>query len=72
MGWLNYSGLWINLVFNPLHWIFELEFGGLGLRPWMNDEEDTEWFWCHMLFGPINFRIVIDNGKYANDDSDLD
>lgn len=63
MAWLKYSGCWINFVLNPYHWMFDFDFGGIGLGELVADEEDTEYFWVHGLFGPFNFRIVLDNGK---------
>lgn len=73
MGWLKYSGLWVNLVLNPFHWIFDLSFGGIGLGPllWDTEEEEIEFFWFHFCMGPINFRVVIDDGKHIQD-SDFD
>jgi len=74
MGWLKYSGVWINFVLNPYHWDFDFEFGGLGLPRLLQDDvhEDFEFFWLQMLFGPFNIRIVIDDGKQEPPDSHFD
>lgn len=64
MNWLKYSGLWVNFVLNPFHWLFDFDFGGIYFGELVADADDTEWFWVHGLFGPVNFRIVIDDGKH--------
>lgn len=65
INWLKYSGFWANFVLNPYHWMFDLDFGGTGINALLahTEEEDIEFFWCHLALGPINFRIVVDDGR---------
>ena len=59
MNWIKYSGLWITLIINPLHWQFS----------YLNNPTANEWPApnCneHILqILMFSFRLVIDNGDW--------
>ena len=72
MNWLKYTGCWFNFTVNPYHWIWDVDFGGHSFGDLVSDPEEREWFWVHVLLGPFNMRLVIDDGRYTEDDYDSD
>jgi len=54
-----YSGIWIGFVFNPAHWLFDLDtsIGG-------SDDEIKHIFKFNLTFGFVWVRIIIDNGEW--------
>jgi hypothetical protein len=55
--WLKYSGVWITVVVNPLHWQMQAE----TIRP---DELNPKLYGVVVNLGPIVIRIIIDNGSW--------
>ena len=55
-AYFRYSGVWMGLVFNPVHWIFDVNFS-------MLREEDCK-FSFELYLGVIWIRIIIDNGEW--------
>lgn len=51
MKWLQYSGVWCGLVFNPLHWRFK----------WERDNAPV--FENALHLGPFWIRVIIDNAE---------
>jgi hypothetical protein len=58
MDWLRYSGIWLTLVLNPLHWRIGKVDYGLGLLDGPNKKE----FAYQVLF--LTVRVVLDNGDW--------
>lgn len=55
MNWLRYSGIWLTLVLNPLHWQWQ----------WLTKHEtwpDTTEYSIQFLF--LSIRVVLDNGNW--------
>lgn len=57
--YFRYSGVWIGFVFNPVHWLFDLDtsIGG-------GDDEIKHIFKFNLTFGFVWVRIIIDNGEW--------
>ena len=58
-AYFRYSGIWIGLVFNPVHWLFSLDTS-------IGESEDKveHIFKFNLTFGFIWIRIIIDNGEW--------
>jgi hypothetical protein len=55
--WLKYSGIWFTLVLNPYHWRVTFNYEGPNdMDPAMHNSV--------LSLGPVNMRIVIDDGSY--------
>lgn len=57
MNWIRYSGVWVTLIVNPLHWRFRSYMAkpdDLNPKMWKLDAQ--------LLF--INLRVVIDDGSW--------
>jgi hypothetical protein len=58
MDWLRYSGMWITLVVNPLHWRFSFSFKSDDVYLSPNLKEIS----TQLAF--LSLRLVIDNGDW--------
>ena len=57
MKWLKYSGVWVSLALNPLHWRINFEVHN-------SSEMDPAMTMIIGTVGPLTIRIVIDDGSY--------
>lgn len=57
MKWLRYSGIWVSLAINPLHWRIACEVSG-------PTDMDPAMYSGYVSMGPLTIRIVIDDGSY--------
>lgn len=55
--YLKYSGIWINFAINPFHWRFESNL----IR---GDELNPNIILFYITFGPINVKLIIDDGSW--------
>jgi hypothetical protein len=55
--WLKYSGVWVTLVLNPYHWQIAFNYEG-------PNDMDPARHHAILSLGPVNMRIVIDDGSY--------
>jgi len=55
--YFRYSGIWIGIVLNPVHWVFDINF-----QTGKNDDEYILTF--ELYCGIIWIRIIIDNGEW--------
>jgi hypothetical protein len=55
--WLKYSGVWVSLALNPLHWRINFEVHN-------SSEMDPAMTMIIGTVGPLTIRIVIDDGSY--------
>jgi hypothetical protein len=55
--YIKYSGLWVGLVFNPLHW----EFRFTTIQP---DDLNPKAHGIFLTIGPVWIRGVIDDGSW--------
>ena len=55
-AFFRYSGVWIGFVFNPVHWVFDMNFTML--------REEDSLFTFELYLGVAWIRIIIDNGEW--------
>jgi hypothetical protein len=55
LKYLKYSGIWIGIVVNPIHWRFSLTNESI-LENYIFDN-------C-VYFGPVWIRVIIDDGRW--------
>jgi len=58
-NWIRYSGIWITIIVNPLHWTISMN----------KNPYDSEWpapdrHELHIQLLMVSFRLVIDSGRW--------
>ena len=57
LNYCKYSGAWITLGLNPSHWTISFSI----TKP---NDMDPARYTCHIAFGPVSIRLVLDDGSW--------
>lgn len=58
-NWIRYSGVWITVVVNPLHWGF-----GISKDPYAAEWPAPDRREIHIQVLVISIRLVVDSGRW--------
>ena len=59
LDWIRYSGVWITVVVNPLHWRFSID-----KNPYEHEWPAPDRYELHIQLLAISLRLVIDSGRW--------